>query len=106
MACPYRFETAFIYSLTYLPSLRSYGLSSYRPQNNFSFLDDTLIESKISAEDLFKTVTNCHTKFDAQKRISLSKCQFYKSVITQSGICPLKSKAPAILALNPNNKLK
>ena len=81
----YRFKTGF-YGLTDMPAEFQKAMD-YTPiglENIFCFLDDILIVSKRSEDDLFQLVINCLKKLDADNlRINLPKCHFAKQEISR-----------------------
>ena len=105
MTGTYRFKTGF-YELTDLPAefqkVMDYTLIGFK--NTFCFLDDMLIVSKVSEEDLFQLVLDCLKKHGWE--ISLSEISWLGYNITQSGTSPLESKTSAILSLQPTKHIK
>ena len=83
-------------------------------QKTYCFLDDIIIVSRGSKEELIKLVYKCLKKLDEDNlRINLPKCHFAKTEsewlghkFTQSRITPLESKTAAILSLPAPNNLK
>ena len=83
-------------------------------KNTYFFLDDILVVSKGSEEELKNYVMGCLKRLDDENlRINFSKCHFSKVEIvwlgyhiSQSGISPIKSKTSAILAFEAPKTLK
>ena len=115
MTGTYRFKTGF-YELTDLPVefQKAMDYTIIGLKNTFCFLDDILIVSKGSEQDVFQLVLDCLEKlYDDNLRINLPKCHFAKQEIswlgydiTQSGTSPLESKTLAIFSLQPTKHLK
>ena len=84
MTGTYRFKTGF-YGLIDMPAefQKAMDYTLIGLKNTFCFLDDILIVSKGSEEDLFQLALDCLKKLDADNlRINLPKCHFAKQEIS------------------------
>ena len=108
MTGTYRFQTGF-YGFTDMPAefQKAMDYTLIGLKNTYCFLDDILIVSNGSLDELKSYVMKCLQRLDDENfRINLPKCHFGKLEIdwlgyhiSQSGISSLKSKTAAILTL-------
>ena len=83
-------------------------------KNTFCFLDDTLVVSKGSEQELEKMIMNVLEKLDRQNlALKLSKCEFFQNEVnwlghklSSEGISPKITKTEAVLKLSPPKSLK
>ena len=109
----YRFNSGF-YGLTDMPVefRKAMAYKIVGLQKTYCFLDDIIIDSKVSESDHLSYVTKCLKKLDeANLRINLRKCHFEKTEwlgnkFTQTGISSTANKTAAIVAIPTFSTLK